>query len=267
MQAEGGLRRAARYFSSLAPQTDSPEALVPTTPTRHTGKINTKTNIHDAVKMIKDLSWAKFDETIEITVQMGLDPRKPNQAVKGVASLPNGTGKTVRVCVFASGDDALAAREAGAEVVGAEDLVAGILAGNLNFDTVIATPDMMSVLGKLGRVLGPRGLMPNPKMGTVTKDVARAVVAAKAGAVKFKVEKKGIIQGGVGKKSFSDAALLGNIRAFMLAIIEVKPDGLKGKYLRSASISSSMGPGIPLELPSVDPGSARFMLNLAAKKE
>jgi large subunit ribosomal protein L1 len=175
--------------------------------------------------------------------------------------LPAGTGKKVRVGVFASGADAQAAIEAGADVVGSEDLVERVQKGEIPFDTVIATPEMMSIVGKIGRILGPRGLMPNPKMGSVTKDVAKAIKAAKAGAVQFRVEKAGIVQAGIGKVSFKSEDLLDNIRSFMVAITDSKPEGLKGKYIKSVHISSTMGPGITIETANVDPSSAKFMLD------
>lgn len=218
--------------------------------------------IHDAINLIKLHSWAKFDETIELSLNMGLDPRKPNQSVKGVAKLPFGTGKVIRVCVFAEGEAAQNAKDAGADLVGGEDILDEIQAGNINFEKCIATPTMMPLVGKVGRILGPRGLMPNPKLGTVTTDTARAVKDAKAGAITFKVEKKGVIHAGIGKKSFSDEELLENIRAFMVAVVDAKPDALKGKYLREVYLSSTMGPGIRVELPNVDPGNGKFMLNL-----
>ena len=220
-----------------------------------------KKNIYEAIDLIKELSWAKFDETIEMAVNLGVDPRKPNQSVKGVASLPSGTGKTVRIAVFATGQDAQIALEAGASVVGAEDLVTRIQGGDIPFDRVIATPEMMPLVSKIGKILGPRGMMPNPKLGTVTKDVAKAIKKEKAGSVQFRVEKKGIIQAGIGKISFTKEALLENIRYFMVAISDVKPEGYKGKYLVSASLSSSMGPGIGLDLPNVDPSNPKFMLH------
>jgi len=220
-------------------------------------------NINKAVDIVKENSWVKFDETVEISVNLGLDPRKPNQSVKGVAQLPHGSGKKVRVCVFATGKEAQDAIEAGADVVGSDDLVTKIQAGEINFDTIIATPTMMSMVGKVGRIIGPRGLMPSPKMGTVTNNVGQAVKAAKAGAVRFKVERKGIVQAGIGKVSFSREALLDNIRAFMVAVFDVKPEGMKAKYLTAAHICSSMGPSVALEVPSVDPSSARFMLDLS----
>ena len=218
-------------------------------------------NVHDAVQMIKDSSWAKFDETLELSVNLNLDPRKPNQAVKGVAKLPSGTGKVVRVGVFAVGKDADAAREAGADVVGGEDLMQRVQKGEIPFDSLIATPEMMGMVGKIGRILGPRGLMPNPKLGTVTRDVGMAVKSAKEGRVQFRVEKKGIIQAGLGKLSFSNEALLANIRAFMVAVSNVKPEALKGKYMKSATISSTMGPGVRLDLATVDPSNGKFMLS------
>jgi large subunit ribosomal protein L1 len=217
-------------------------------------------NVHEAVQMIREHSWAKFDETIELSVNLNLDPRKPNQAVKGVAKLPSGTGKVVRVGVFAVGKDADAAMEAGADVVGGEDLMLRVQKGEIPFDSLIATPEMMGMVGKIGRVLGPRGLMPNPKLGTVTRDVAAAVKSAKEGRVQFRVEKKGIVQAGMGKLSFSNDAIIANIRAFMVAVSNVKPETLKGKYMKSASICTTMGPGINIDLATVDPSNAKFML-------
>ncbi|KAA0678844.1 50S ribosomal protein L1 [Roseomonas genomospecies 6] len=205
-------------------------------------------SLESAVTLLKDLPKAKFDETIEIAMNLGIDPRHADQMVRGVVNLPNGTGKTVRVAVFAKGakaDDALAA---GADIVGADDLAEKILAGNIDFDRCIASPDMMGVVGKLGKVLGPRGLMPNPKLGTVTPDVAGAVKAAKAGAVEFRAEKTGIVHAGVGKASFSEEALVQNIRAFVDAITRAKPTGAKGQYLLKVSLSSTMGPGLKLDL-------------------
>ncbi|WP_376958353.1 50S ribosomal protein L1 [Azospirillum sp. A26] len=207
--------------------------------------------LEEAVTLVKGAAKAKFDETIEIAMNLGIDPRHADQMVRGVVNLPNGTGKTVRVAVFARGakvDEALAA---GADVVGGDDLAEQILAGNINFDRCIASPDMMGVVGKLGKVLGPRGLMPNPKLGTVTPDVAGAVKAAKAGAVEFRAEKTGIIHAGVGKVSFSEEALVQNIRAFVDAITRAKPTGAKGQYLLKVSLSSTMGPGLKLDLASV----------------
>lgn len=218
-------------------------------------------NIHEAVAKVKQYATARFDETVEIAVNLGLDPRKPNQSIKGVARLPFGNGKKIRIGVFATGPDAEAAVSAGADVVGSNDLIEKIQAGEIPFDRVIATPEMMAMVSKVGRILGPRGLMPNPKMGTVTKDIARAVKQAKEGAVQFRVEKKGIVQAGVGKVSFTPEALLENIRSFMVAVLDAKPEGLKGKYLLRAHISSTMGPGITLDVQSVDPSNAKFMLD------
>lgn len=201
----------------------------------------------EAVKMIKDRAKAKFDETVELAINLGVDPRHADQMVRGVVNLPNGTGKTVRVAVFARDAKADEARKAGAEVVGAEDLVAQIQEGNLNFDRVIATPDMMPLVGRLGKILGPRNLMPNPKVGTVTPDVAGAVKAAKGGAVEFRVEKAGIVHAGVGKASFDAQKLAENIRAFADAVARAKPSGAKGTYINRIAISSSMGPGVKVD--------------------
>lgn len=221
-------------------------------------------NIHDAVAFIKKHSWAKFDETVEITINTGLDPRKPNQNIKGVARLPHGTGKKIRICVIATGEDAELAKQAGADVAGADEAIALIQGGDVNFNTIIATPEMMSAVGKIGRILGPRGLMPNPKMGTVTKDVAKAVKAAKAGAVSFKTERRGSVQAGVGKVSFNESALLDNARALFVGVADCRPEAsaFKGKFLTGAYLSSTMGPAIPLELSSIDPSSPKFMLKL-----
>ncbi len=213
-------------------------------------------SLEQAVTLVKGAAKAKFDETIEIAMNLGIDPRHADQMVRGVVNLPNGTGKTVRVAVFARGakvDEALAA---GADVVGGDDLAEQILAGNINFDRCIASPDMMGVVGKLGKVLGPRGLMPNPKLGTVTPDVAGAVKAAKAGAVEFRAEKTGIVHAGVGKVSFSEEALVQNIRAFVDAITRAKPTGAKGQYVLKVSLSSTMGPGLKLDLASVSAPAA-----------
>lgn len=223
-------------------------------------------NIHEAAAVVKELSWTKFDESVDLAINLGVDPRKPNQSIKSVAKLPKGTGKLVRVCVFATGEAAQAAREAGAEVVGAEDVIALIQGGDIGFDRAIATPDMMAQVGKIGKILGPRGLMPNPKMGTVTTDVAKAVKAAKAGSVQFRVDKHGTVHSCIGKVSFSVEDILENIRSFMIAVGDAKPEGFKGKYLLSAYISSSMGPGLKIDLPTVDPSNAKFMLD-ASKLE
>lgn len=205
----------------------------------------------EAVKMIRDRATAKFDETIEVALNLGVDPRHADQMVRGVVTLPNGTGKTVRVAVFAKGEKAELAKAAGADIVGADDLAAEVQAGNINFDRCIATPDMMVVVGKLGKVLGPRGLMPNPKLGTVTGDVAGAVKAAKGGQVEFRVEKAGVLQAGVGKASFTPEALEENIKAFVDAVSRAKPTGAKGTYLKKVAVSSTMGPGIKVEVSSV----------------
>jgi large subunit ribosomal protein L1 len=207
--------------------------------------------IDEAVKMIKERAKAKFDETIEIAMNLGVDPRHADQMVRGVCNLPNGTGRTVRVAVFARGANADAAKAAGADVVGAEDLVEEVQKGNINFDRCIATPDMMPLVGRLGKVLGPRGLMPNPKVGTVTTDVAGAVKSAKGGAVEFRVEKAGIIHAGIGKASFTEQALAENVRAFADAVIRAKPTGAKGTFVKRISLSSTMGPGLRIEPASV----------------
>ncbi len=204
-------------------------------------------SLEDAVRMVREKASAKFDESVEISMNLGIDPRHADQALRGVVNLPNGTGKTVRVAVFARGDKAEAAQAAGADVVGAEDLVEQIQGGNINFDRTIATPDMMALVGRLGKVLGPRGLMPNPKLGTVTNDVAAAVQAAKGGQVEFRAERAGIVHAGVGKVSFDEAALLANVRAFVDAIQRAKPSGAKGTYVKKVSLSSTMGPGIAVD--------------------
>jgi len=202
----------------------------------------------DAVKLVKDRAKVKFDETVEIAMNLGVDPRHADQNVRGVVTLPNGTGKTVRVAVFAKGDKADEAKSAGADIIGADDLAEKIQAGQMDFERCIATPDMMAVVGRLGKVLGPRGLMPNPKLGTVTNDVAAAVKASKGGQVEFRVEKAGIVHAGVGKASFGEGALAENIKAFVGAINRAKPTGAKGTYLKSVSISSTMGPGVKVDI-------------------
>ncbi|MEM7046689.1 MAG: 50S ribosomal protein L1 [Pseudomonadota bacterium] len=204
--------------------------------------------VKDAIESLKKVSAVKFDETLEIALRLGVDPRHADQQVRGTVQMPHGTGKDVRVAVFAQGDDAKAAQKAGADLVGADDLAARVQEGDMPFDRCIATPDMMVLVGKLGRVLGPRGLMPNPKLGTVTKDVAEAVRAAKAGSVNFRTDKAGVIHGGLGKLSASADALSDNVGAFMQAIIKAKPSGAKGNYILSASLSSTMGPGMALDL-------------------
>lgn len=202
----------------------------------------------DAVRMVKENAKAKFDETIEVAINLGVDPRHADQMVRGVVALPNGTGKSLRVAVFAKGDKAEEAKAAGADLVGAEDLAERVNKGDISFDRCIATPDMMAVVGRLGRILGPRGLMPNPKLGTVTPDVTGAVKAAKAGQIEFRVEKAGIVHAGIGKASFSEEALAENIKAFVGAITKAKPSGVKGTYLKRVSLSSTMGPGLRLNV-------------------
>ena len=200
-----------------------------------------------ALDMVKTRAVAKFDETIEIAMNLGVDPRHADQMVRGVVNLPNGTGRTVRVAVFARGAKADEARAAGADIVGAEDLFETVNGGSIDFDRCIATPDMMPLVGRLGKVLGPRGMMPNPKVGTVTMDIAGAVKASKGGAVEFRVEKAGIIHAGIGKASFGTEALAQNIRAFADAVIKAKPTGAKGNYVKRVSISSTMGVGVKIE--------------------
>src|SRR5215218_987934 len=202
--------------------------------------------LDQAVKMIKERAKAKFDETIEVAMNLGVDPRHADQMVRGVCNLPNGSGRTVRVGVFARGAKADEARAAGADVVGAEDLVEKVQGGTIEFDRCVATPDTMPLVGRLGKVLGPRGLMPNPKVGTVTMDVAGAVKGAKGGAVEFRVEKAGIVQAGVGKASFTEDQLTGNIRAFIDAVLKAKPQGQKGTFVKKVSVSSSQGPGVKI---------------------
>jgi len=207
--------------------------------------------LDEAVKLVKNNASVKFDETVEIAINLGVDPKHADQMVRGVVNLPNGTGRTLRVGVFARGAKADEARAAGADVVGAEDLVASVQGGTIDFDRCIATPDMMPLVGRLGKVLGPRGLMPNPKVGTVTMDVTAAVKASKGGAVEFRVEKAGIVQGSVGKASFDEAKLAENIRAFVEAVNKAKPTGAKGSYMQRAALSSTMGPGVKLDLSTV----------------
>ena len=203
--------------------------------------------VAEALQTLRDLKTTKFDETIEVAMNLGVDPRHADQMVRGMVSLPAGTGKTVRVAVFAKGDKAAEALAAGADKVGAEDLMDDMQAGNLDYDRVIATPDMMGVVGRLGKLLGPKGLMPNPKLGTVTPNVAQAVKDAKGGQIEFRVEKQGIIHAGIGKMSFSDEDLTKNFTAFVDAIVKAKPSGAKGKYVRKISLSSSMGPGLKID--------------------
>src|SRR5262245_59465247 len=210
--------------------------------------------VEQAVKLIKERAKAKFDETIEIAMNLGVDPRHADQMVRGVCALPNGTGRSVAVAVFARGAKAEEAKAAGADVVGAEDLVSEVQGGTINFDKCIATPDMMPLVGRLGKILGPRGMMPNPKVGTVTMDVAEAVRGAKGGAVEFRVEKAGIVQAGVGKASFTEAQLVENIRALVDAVIKAKPSGAKGMFLKRMAVASTMGPGVNIEPTSVAAG-------------
>ncbi|WP_409563275.1 50S ribosomal protein L1 [Hyphomicrobium sp. MC8b] len=212
--------------------------------------------VDEAVKIIKERAKAKFDETIEVAVNLGVDPKHADQMVRGVCNLPNGSGRTARVAVFARGAKADEAKAAGADVVGAEDLVEIVSKGTINFDRCIATPDMMGLVGRLGKVLGPRGLMPNPRVGTVTMDVTSAVKGAKGGSVEFRVEKAGIVHAGVGKASFTEEALVQNIKAFVDAVVKAKPTGSKGTYLKKVSLSSTMGPGLKLDTASVAPGPA-----------
>ncbi|MBQ0819881.1 50S ribosomal protein L1 [Microvirga terrae] len=207
--------------------------------------------IQDAVKLIKERAKAKFDETIEVSMNLGVDPRHADQMVRGVCNLPNGSGRTVRVAVFARGAKADEAKAAGADIVGAEELFETVNGGTIDFDRCIATPDMMPLVGRLGKVLGPRGLMPNPKVGTVTMDVKGAVEAAKGGAVEFRVEKAGIVHAGIGKASFDEGKLVENIKAFADAVSRAKPTGAKGTYIQRVAISSTMGPGVKVDPSSV----------------
>ncbi len=204
-------------------------------------------SVKDAVGIVKGNATAKFDETVEVAINLGVDPRHADQMVRGVCLLPNGTGRSVRVAVFAKDAKAEEAKAAGADIVGAEDLVAKIQAGEMDFDRVIASPDMMPLVGRLGQILGPKGMMPNPKVGTVTPDVAKAVKDAKGGAVEFRVEKAGIIHAGVGKASFTETALEENVRAFLGAIMKAKPTGAKGTFMKRVSLSSTMGPGVKID--------------------
>lgn len=210
----------------------------------------------DAIKMVKSKATAKFDETVEIAMNLGVDPRHSDQMVRGVVSLPHGTGKTVRVAVFAKDAKAEEARAAGADIVGAEDLMEQVQNGQIDFDRVIATPDMMGVVGRLGKILGPRGLMPNPKLGTVTANVADAVKASKAGQVEFRAEKAGLVHAGIGKASFPEDQLIANAAAFVDAIQKAKPTGAKGTYIKRVSVSSTMGPGVKVDTANLGAASA-----------
>jgi large subunit ribosomal protein L1 len=208
-------------------------------------------NVDKAVDLIKKGATAKFDETIEVALNLGVDPKQGDQNVRGIVQLPHGTGKTLRVAVFAKADKAKLAKDAGADIVGAEDLAEKVQAGQIEFDRVIAAPDMMAIVGRLGKVLGPRGLMPNPKLGTVTNDIAEAVKAAKGGQIEFRAEKAGLVHAGVGKASFSKEALIENLKAFVGAVVKAKPAGAKGSYIKKISLSSTMGPGVKLEISSL----------------
>ncbi|MEL7150660.1 MAG: 50S ribosomal protein L1 [Pseudomonadota bacterium] len=207
-------------------------------------------SVEEAVALVKANATAKFDETVEIAMNLGVDPRHADQMVRGSVTLPNGTGKSVRVAVFARGAKADEAKEAGADIVGAEDLMETVQGGTIEFDRCIATPDMMPIVGRLGKVLGPRNLMPNPKVGTVTMDVKEAVEAAKGGQVQFKVEKAGVVHAGVGKASFDEAKLVENVRAFVDAVSKAKPAGAKGTYMKKVALSSTMGPGVSIDVVS-----------------
>ncbi|MCL4768588.1 MAG: 50S ribosomal protein L1 [Hyphomicrobiaceae bacterium] len=211
--------------------------------------------LDEAIKLIKGATSVKFDETVDIALNLGVDPKHADQMVRGVCQLPNGSGRTLRVAVFARGAKADEAKSAGADVVGAEDLVEQVSKGEINFDRCIATPDMMGLVGRLGKVLGPRGLMPNPRVGTVTMDVANAVRGAKGGAVEFRVEKAGIVHAGVGKASFTDTQLAENIRAFVDAVNKARPPGAKGTYMKKVAISSTMGPGIRVDQATILEGA------------
>ena len=211
-------------------------------------------SIEEAVKLVKERATAKFDETIEVALNLGVDPRHADQMVRGVVELPNGSGRSVRVAVFAKDAKADEAKEAGADLVGAEDLMETVQAGTIDFDRCIATPDMMPLVGRLGKVLGPRNLMPNPKVGTVTTDVAEAVKAAKGGAVEFRVEKAGIVHAGVGKASFSEEQITGNVQAFLTAVQKARPSGAKGTFIKRIALSSSMGPGVKIDVAAAADG-------------
>jgi len=210
--------------------------------------------VSDAISAVKERAVAKFDETIEMAFNLGLDTRHADQTVRGAISLPNGTGKSMRVAVFAKGDKAEEAKAAGADVIGAEDLMEAVQKGVIDFERVVATPDMMPLVGRLGKVLGPKGLMPNPKLGTVTQDVSEAVKAAKGGQVQYRAEKGGIVHAGVGKASFSEAQIEENVRAFYSAIAGAKPSGVKGTYIKKVSLSSTMGPGFALDITDLASG-------------
>ncbi|MDH3668577.1 MAG: 50S ribosomal protein L1 [Paracoccaceae bacterium] len=217
---------------------------------RETTEGKSQLPLDEAVAIVKSNATAKFDETVEIAMNLGVDPRHADQLVRGTVNLPNGTGKSIRVAVFAKGPKADEAKEAGADIVGAEDLMETVQGGKMDFDRCIATPDMMPIVGRLGKILGPRGLMPNPKVGTVTMDVAQAVQDAKGGQVQFRVEKAGVLQAGIGKASFDEAKIAENVRAIVDAVNKAKPTGAKGTYLQKVSLSSTMGPGVSIALDS-----------------
>ena len=211
-------------------------------------------SLEEAVKLVKERAIAKFDETIEVALNLGVDPRHADQMVRGVVELPNGSGRSIRVAVFAKDSKADEAKKAGADLVGAEDLMETVQAGTIDFDRCIATPDMMPLVGRLGKVLGPRNLMPNPKVGTVTTDVAEAIKAAKGGAVEFRVEKAGIVHAGVGKASFSEEQITGNVQAFLTAVQKARPSGAKGTFIKRIALSSSMGPGVKIDVAAAADG-------------
>lgn len=223
-------------------------------------KVAKGASVLEAITAVKTGAKAKFDETVEIAVRLGVDPRKPNQNVRSTISLPHGTGKTVRVAAFATEADAEAALAAGADVVGSDELIDQVAKGTIDFDRCVATPSMMAKLGRVARILGPRGLMPNPKLGTVTKDVAKMVKELKGGMVQFRTEKMGIIHAPVGKVSFSEAALKENIRELMVALANCKPESQKGSYIKGVSLCSTMGKGVQIDVTNADPSSPRFML-------
>ncbi|EKU21096.1 large subunit ribosomal protein L1 [Nannochloropsis gaditana CCMP526] len=266
-KAVASLNSARASQRSSSPVTSSHSLLQSSPSAPSSSRVTEALPIRDALAAV--LQYAKeekrrnFTETVDLAIQLGVDPRKPNQSVRGVQTLPNGTGKSVRVAVFARGDDAEAAKAAGAAVVGAEDLVKAIQDGELAFDRCVATPEVMPLVSRVARVLGPRGLMPNPKMGTVTKDVGAAVKSAMAGQAQFKADRFGMVHVGVGKVSFEPEALLENIRVLMVALGNAKPEGAKGKYFKGVFLTSTMGKAVPVEVATVDPRSSRFMLEAA----